>query len=881
MFHGTDPNAWEEIRRLEMSIVCFLLLLLPSLSKQDGQQTGILQCGPQNLTVRGSDHQLQVEWEDDISCSAMNYPILYKMTVLIENKEVHTDEILVKPEDIQLTHSWNWTSYLPLECASHTIRLKSQINNHTGQMELQQTLHGATTSDKAKVLPDEVVLKVGNIATFCCIVPEGKTFIQILLRPAMKTNMNRTRISAHRHALTLQLEEVWNRSVDVECETEEPDGVGGASIYIGYPPDVRNLQCETRDLESVQCTWDEGRDTMLGSRSPTYYQLNGSNFSPESPGRLYKKFKVIGGMQSWTLTAWNTLGKVEINYQADLTQRVHMWAPERLTAADVNARNATLTWKWKVPRYHNLNLTCHILISDSEGQVCLEKHGVGLNGTALTDLRPNWNYNLTVRCQTANHSILGDWSKQVTFLTKGDVPDALDVWMKRQEKHTLIVWKEPLNNQSHGNIIKYEVTWANTTFLVNHSINRYSLLLDPSKEHVVTVTAINEHGISSPSTITIPVISPEKNSINTSWITGSAQGLSLSWSASQDASCGYIVDWVPAVHDGDVDWLKLPPNQTRVKINPEKFLDGLRYSLSIYACTTTSPVLLEKREGYITETRIKGGLFNPLEYKQMGTDVEISWKPVPVKEQSAFIRGYVLYCHEKSGKNIQVTTDNPEETSLMVKNLMISSYNFTVVARTAVGECGNTSITATLNPENDSFHKTFFISLSGIFILILLIAILCYRQWAHIPKPEIANWLTSPVKDISLYLQTDPSLHSEDRIEIPQLVYKSEEPIKNNIHQDKTQAPQGYQNTPHPNWTANALDGSNPKSLPLSLFPNPTYNLLILKEGMTPGTEPKLQVRNEYQPQSLNEIFHQNQVELDPKCFVPDYIVAPKPSFSQ
>lgn len=92
---------------------------------------------------------------------------------------------------------------------------------------------GATTSDKAKVLPDEVVLKVGSIATFCCIVPEGKTFIKILLRPAMKTNMNHTRISAHRHALTLQLEEVWNRSVDVECETEEPDGVGGASIYIG------------------------------------------------------------------------------------------------------------------------------------------------------------------------------------------------------------------------------------------------------------------------------------------------------------------------------------------------------------------------------------------------------------------------------------------------------------------------------------------------------------------------------------------------------------------------------------------------------------------------------------------------------------------------
>ncbi|MEQ2189881.1 hypothetical protein GOODEAATRI_029929 [Goodea atripinnis] len=258
----------------------------------------------------------------------------------------------------------------------------------------------------------------------------------------------------------------------------------------------------------------------------------------------------------------------------------------------------------------------------------------------------------------------------------------------------------PLDNQSHGDITEYEVTWAKTGDLnqlnktrVHPSVHRYTLCADTSGEHVVTVTARNKHGSSPPSNITIPVISPKN------------------------------------------------------------LVDGLRYSLSIYACTQTSPVLLEKKEGYISETR----------------------------------------------------------------------------------------------------EATFICSV-------------------------LAEQLGEFVTNVHPYLLKDSSHHTEEHMDIPQLLYKSGEPLNNNTHQKQmalisSQTPQGYQNL--------HLDTSNPKIPSLSVFSNLTYNLPMLGEDRTPTSELKLQVKNEYQPQSLAEILRQNQMDQDPIPFVSEYIMTPQPPSSQ
>ena len=73
----------------------------------------------------------------------------------------------------------------------------------------------------------------------------------------------------------------------------------------------------------------------------------------------------------------------------------------------------------------------------------------------------------------------------------------------------------PLANQSHGDIIDYEVTWAKTTergrpnrTKVAHTKTSLALSLEATEEYIITVTARNINGSSPPSTITIPRRNP-------------------------------------------------------------------------------------------------------------------------------------------------------------------------------------------------------------------------------------------------------------------------------------------------------------------------------------------------------------------------------------
>uniref|UniRef100_A0A3B5KNS6 Fibronectin type-III domain-containing protein n=1 Tax=Xiphophorus couchianus TaxID=32473 RepID=A0A3B5KNS6_9TELE len=518
----------------------------------------------------------------------------------------------VAPGHVGSTHSWRWTSPLPMDCAAHTFRLRAQIQNQTSLLDQDRN-----------VFPQDALLEAGRSATFCCIVPHGQQFGQMYLDG---NTGNTTKISEHRYALTVRLKPVMESGADVHCETKSGE-VHGASVFIGYPPGDEDLRCETRDLESVECRWNKGRNTMVEVQSQTRYELD---------GRCSKEVNIGGGERNWTLTAQNVFGKLK-----------------------PPARSVRLSWSWTVQRYHNLSLNCQMIVSDADGSI---KHGVGLKAAVLTDLRPNWKYEVKVRCRTAQHFwTWSDWSSRVSFLTEGDVPDALDVWMQRKGSQTVIVWKKLLANQSHGDVTGYQVAWTRTTGSdqlhkeeVNASVHEYTL----DGDSVVTVTAKNQHGSSPPSTITVPPTSPGTMDMNLSCFTGSDGGLDLSWSHHPEASCGYMVDWFPALEGDRVDWLKLPPSQNRVRIKPT----GRRYSVSIYACTGGAPLLLERKDGFFTE-----------------------------KREQQFLKCF-----------------------------------------SSADDLSN-----------------IFISMGAVFILLFLITVLCYRHWEKfypdIPKPNMADWFTSPV----------------------------------------------------------------------------------------------------------------------------------------
>lgn len=48
---------------------------------------------------------------------------------------------------------------------------------------------------------------------------------------------------------------------------------------------------------------------------------------------------------------------------------------------------------------------------------------------------------------------------------------------------------------------------------------------------------------------------------------------------------------------------------------------------------------------------IKGGLFGVLKFKQQDSDAEVSWVPIRLTEQTAFIQGYILYWSDSNDEN--------------------------------------------------------------------------------------------------------------------------------------------------------------------------------------------------------------------------------------
>ncbi|XP_035464805.2 leukemia inhibitory factor receptor [Scophthalmus maximus] len=860
-------------------ITLLVLVSLICTGTQDGTRPddGVSLCGPQNLRLTSSAQTILSAWEDDPSCSAVNDMLVYELVVLRADKQVHHEEVAVTPDQIGSTHFWNWTSHLALECVSHSVRLSSRYKNHASPLKLEETLPGKENSAEPEVYPRDRIIKVGSNVTFCCVLPAGQTFERMYVT-GYSTNVDATKISNRTYALTVHLTQTTSvicTNVKCKARTQQQESTdNGACALIGYPPGDKDLRCETRDLESVACHWTVGRNTHLHT-NPTTYKLLGRHCAGASPGRCSQKVRVNASETTWTLTAQNELGTVELSERADLTRRVYMFAPEGVTASTVNARNVSLEWSWTVKRYNNLNITCQVNVRHGGTDATSEDFGVGLASAVLTGLMPKWTYNASVRCRTMEHSWKwSEWSTALVFQTRGDVPDALDVWMQMKKKQITIFWKMLPDNQSHGHIIDYTVTWAkktteterrNTT-TVDHNEQRVVLSVDTTDQYLVTVTARNTNGSSSPSTITTPHFNPDTTRLNTFGFTGSNGRVSLSWSASPAARCGYVVDWHPTSDPWIVDWLKVPPHETNATIFSKNFQSGLRYSFSISACTQAAPVLLERGEGYVWEEKIQDGLFKTLTWKQKGSDVEVSWLPISPTEQSAFIQGYILYWSDNNNDDshnvvFNVSTDLPGATSLRARDLKIGSYRFTVKAQTAVGECGTTSLTVTLNSLTDNLITATFISLVAVFSLLSLVTVVCYRHWAcikqnvypPIPKPLLTDkWLKSMGGHSCRPLYVDQCPHSEvEVLDIPVLLRDSGAPDKGHVgHKNASFAftQKGYFNQPLKNPPPPALIPTNvtpaleglPSSPFRGVFPNPSYNLIMQPGDPPAGSGPEL-----------------------------------------
>lgn len=198
--------------------------------------------------------------------------------------------------------------------------------------------------------------------------------------------------------------------------------------------------------------------------------------------------------------------------------------------------------------------------------------------------------------------------------------------------------------------------------------------------------------------IILQIFIPDQTRVKTSRITGVNGGFHLSWSVSPVASCGYILDWCPTLGDGPFEWLKVTPQETEARIISGMFsfcFNSINSDLRVYSDVSAPqdtsatdwdtlcpylPAHLEHRycwrDGRVTFVRkvretvevtvmsykspslrmdfeicawfctlaeLPDNLFAHHKWKQQDMSVVVSWDPVRLTEQSAFINGYVLY----------------------------------------------------------------------------------------------------------------------------------------------------------------------------------------------------------------------------------------------
>ncbi|KAI3372719.1 hypothetical protein L3Q82_023180 [Scortum barcoo] len=741
----------------------WLICVLLGLSVVHTQAKDVLTVPQQvSLSPNMYTQQLSISWQGG---AATTFDLLILRTEL--NETVFYETVSVTADLVNGRHQWNWTSIEPLECTSLSIQIRSRDGQRTSEWSNTQILHGndLPSNGKFQMYPQDRIVPVGANTTFCCIVGEGEIFGTIKYGT---TVMKATRLSRRSYATTVFNQEPSDTTgTNVLCYNNLKSVLYGAVVFVGYPPLPSDLVCETHDLTSAVCKWNEGRDTHLYGKRGTLFSLN------NRPQRTETECRVEQWEGNWTLVAVNPLGQHILTYSAELSHRVHPVAPTDLNYI-IHAWNATVQWRWTESSYSSLALVCQVELTSSEHKRKHTISGVGLCSVFLSDLYPAEDYTVEVRCGVQqNFWKWGNWSKPISFKTKSYFPDAPDVWIWMNRDNTgQIIWKPLTRRQSNGQITSYEVTlWSPEenlqhteilspdTFAVPINLTQITVFNSDNKV-TATVIAKNNAGASQPANILIPLRLADAEPLAVSRVHYTDRGFPLFWQSYANATCGYVVGW----HDASctwncaVDWIKVAAGNNNVSIvsgrpvsqKKTNLQAGVRYIFSLYSCSSEAPELLQRWQGYMQE--LVASRFVPLWITQQSSDVLLTWGEIPLADRRGFILGYNIYISNGSQLTHLANLSDPRSRTYTVKGLSMGSYKFTVKAYNSAGEDTGATASILLQPYTDWLILEILASLGVAALFLVIVTFICYkkRKWVKkafypdIPEPKLpGDWSRS------------------------------------------------------------------------------------------------------------------------------------------
>uniref|UniRef100_UPI0037E707C7 LIF receptor subunit alpha a n=1 Tax=Semicossyphus pulcher TaxID=241346 RepID=UPI0037E707C7 len=737
----------------------WLICVLLGLSVMHSHAKDVLTVPQQvSLSPNLNTQQLSISW---LGGAATTFDLLILRTEF--NETAFYDTVSATVNQVTGLHQWNWTSVEPLECTSLSIKIRSRDGQATSEWSNTQILQGKDipTNDRFQMYPQDKIVPVGANTTFCCIVEEGKVLDTIHYS---NTLVNATRLSRRAYATTVVHQGPSGSSgTNIFFYDKLKTKVTGAVVFVGYTPLPSDFVCETRDLTSAVCRWNEGRDTHLYGRRRTLYLLNKRNCSEDSQQQKQKECSVNQWEDNWTLLAINPLGQYSLTDSAELMHRVRPVAPADVTA-DINAWNATVLWQWKYEVFSSLALVCQVELTSQGSKMKRTYSGVGLRSVVLSDLYPDEDYSIQVRCGAQqNFWKWGDWSEPFPFKTNADVPDTPDVWMWMNRDNTgQVIWKPMTKRQSHGQLKGYEVTLWTSEENVQHTdifppdtssvpINLTQIAAFSSDNKVTaTIIAKNSKGVSQPASVLLPLRLTDVDPLAVSRAVFTDRGFPLFWQSDANATCGYVVEW----HDDSctrncpVEWIKVAAGNTNLSIESDNFQAGVRYNISLYSCSSEARELLQRWQGYMQELVPSSSV--SLSTSQQDSDVRLTWGEIPLVNRRGFLLGYNIYI--SNGSQLTLLAKDVRSRTYTVKGLSEGSYKFTVKAYTSAGEDTGATASITLEPYTDWLILEILASLGITALFLVVVTFICYkkRKWVKkafypdIPEPKLSgDWCRS------------------------------------------------------------------------------------------------------------------------------------------
>ncbi|XP_068783314.1 oncostatin-M-specific receptor subunit beta-like isoform X1 [Struthio camelus] len=741
--------------------------------------------------------RLLVEW--DVGKSAHDAELSMSFEIQVSRTEENTI-VWTEFHNVTLDKSgeplhWNWDSDLPLECMSHSVRIRSKAETSKiwSQWSLWETVLGLDASNNGglQIFPDEKVVEEGFDITLCCIGRKGQIIKEFFLSP---TAHNFSRTNSQIGLLTVKNvahQEVPQITVycQASCKEEEKEKCYSRTVFfVGKPPDTPNdFSCQTQDMKTVICTWSRGGDTYLYGRHSTKYTL----FEEFSQNLIPCTVSCSEQCScSWdinqqrvyniTLTVENPLRKKTAMDVFDVTHRIYPSVPFQLWE-ECTDTEITLYWKY---RNKGFELFCQTEVLHPDGKAELHNSsGVQLQYASITlgGLQPYTEYTVRVRCGAAKHFWRwSEWSEARTIRTEEATPSGkLDIWREITPvlggRNVTLFWKLAPSFRANGRSVSYEITWEKVEgdskpehISVSSVYNSTRISID-NCPYKISIVAKNNVNYSLPSVVIIPGATGTEKELSSSElkddrVNGTDDGIFISWE-SRNTYDGYIIDWCnfPTSQPCDLQWKRFGPHTSSALISSVSFVPGVRYNFHIYGSVANTASLLEKKTGYLKELP---PLLDPtVEQVQLTFHaVTLSWDSYPTNEsQPGFVRGYHVYvspvqedCNLKESKKhvlpggsvlCKYRIENPEEKRYTVKNLMPNTkYKLVVKAYTGGGE---TPIVNFIYIETP-FNSNVLYLLVLLVIVPLVVAALCHwkMKWVKecccpvIPSPNKSKVLS-------------------------------------------------------------------------------------------------------------------------------------------